>query len=212
MRSIKSSGVIPAARTEGLLVERVGDEIVVYDTETKQAHCLKPLAGLVFESADGSCDAAAIAAVATSRLCGPVNIEQVLEAVDQLEQVGLLASPLVVLSSGNGVSRRDVVKRIGKVGALAASVPLVLSVVAPSAAFASGIPTGCTGCTGNGDCLSGHCCQNNGGKKCNQSCCVGGNNSCQIDAAGNCSVTVADSGCGACPCSVCPAGSVICCT
>ena len=38
---------LPLARAEGLLTEEVEAEIVVYDSESKQAHCLSPLAALV---------------------------------------------------------------------------------------------------------------------------------------------------------------------
>lgn len=214
MRSVRNSGVIPAARTAGLLVERVGDETVIYDTETKQAHCLKPLAAFVFEAADGSSDAARVAALATERLGERIDSTQVLDAVAQLEQVGLLASPLVVVASDERISRRAAVKRIGAFGAAATSIPLVMSIVAPAAAFASGVPTGCTGCNKNTDCVSGHCCQSNAGKSCNQNCCVGNNNSCHFVTSGGtltCTVCLSQTGCGACPCSTCPTGTTTCC-
>src|SRR5436305_9963595 len=96
----------PLARSEGLLVESVGDEIVVYDEETKEAHCLKALAATVFEYADGSRTTSDIAELAGRRLGTPVSEPNVSDAVAQLEHAGLLKVPLLVRDgNGGGVSR-----------------------------------------------------------------------------------------------------------
>jgi hypothetical protein len=175
----------PVARSEGLLVESVGDEIVVYDLATKEAHCLKALAATLFEYADGRRTTSDIAELASHRLGTPVSESDVSDAVGQLEHAGLLEVPLLVRDgngNGNGVSRREAMRRIGFAGAAAvAATPLVTSIAAPTAraAAVSGLPIGCP-CGKNPDCVSNHCCQTNAGKSCNQQCCVGGNNSCHI--------------------------------
>jgi hypothetical protein len=242
MRSWDRATAVPAARSEGFLIETVGDETVVYDTESKQAHCLKPLAALVFDSSDGHASVGEIARIAEERLGDPVSEADVANAVAQLESLGLLQTVVIVptgdhlaVSNGNGVSRREMIRRVGFAGAAAAVGTSLVTTVVPQAAFAqSGIPVGCTGCTQNKDCTSNHCCQSVPGKSCNQSCCVGSNNSCHVTSctcsishadctttncpgnAGtcNCTCTVCstDTGCGACPCSTCPQGTVPCCT
>lgn len=219
MRSIKQkSRVVPAARSEGLLVERVGDETVIYDAETKQAHCLKSLAAAVFDCCDGSTSVAQAATTASGRLGTSVSEDDVTEALRQLEQLRLVEVPLVVLQSvdgGDGVSRREVLRRIGLAGVAATGATMITSIAVPGLALAaSGVPTGCSGCNKNSDCTSGHCCQSNAGKSCNQNCCVGSNNSCHfVTTAGtlSCTVCLSETGCGACPCSSCPAGSSTCC-
>jgi hypothetical protein len=176
----------PSARAAGLVVERIDDEVVIYDLETKEAHCLRPLAAVVFEQCDGTATVDEIATVAEKQLAEPVSAEAVASAVAQLEELGLLAVPMVVVNgNGNGdgdrdgLSRRDMLRRAGYTGAAVAAAPLVTSIVAPTAAMAqSGIATGCAGCGKNSDCVSNHCCQDNAGKHCNQGCCVGANNSC----------------------------------
>jgi hypothetical protein len=216
---MKKRASIPRKRTTGLLVEAVGDEAVVYDLETREAHCLKPLAAVVFECCDGAGSISDLAATASRRLSTNVTDDDVAEAVRQLEQLKLLDTPLVVLDgangNGNGVSRREALRRIGFVGATAASATLVTSIAVPAVAWASGIPAGCSNCGKNSDCASGHCCQSNGGKQCAQTCCVGGNNSCHFTGDPNnptCTVCISDTGCGTCPCSQCPGGSSPCCT
>jgi hypothetical protein len=213
----------PVARGEGLLVEAVGDETVIYDLGTKEAHCLKPLAAAVFMYADGQNTAAEIAELAAYRLGSPVSEADTSDALTQLGGAGLLDGPLVVQ---DGVSRRDALRRMATVAGVAAAAPLITSIVAPSVALAgaSKIPAGCTGCGQNKDCASNHCCQTVAGKSCNESCCVGTDNSCHLTSSGSvntCTVQLS----GGCPCvcgtsgcsptpdgTCCPQGSSVCCT
>jgi hypothetical protein len=239
MRSWETATAVPAARSDGLLIEPVGDEIVVYDTQSKQAHCLKPLAAIVFECSDGRATVRDMAKVAEDRLGQGVSEAEVADAVAQLESLGLLQIPLVVLpgtaGNGNGLSRREMLRRVGFAGAAAATATtLVTSIVAPTPAFAaSGIPPGCPGCNKNPDCTSSHCCQPGApGKQCGQGCCVLGNNSCHLSSCTcvggtrdgldcltqtcpggtcicNCTVCLSQNG-GSCPTN-CPGGLPACC-
>ena len=208
----------PVVRSQGLLIESVGDETVIYDKETKEAHCLKPFASVIFAHADGTNTVAELAELATAELNAAYTENDVHQALGQLEASRLLDVPLLVQS---GISRRQMVRRIGWAGAaVVGASPLITSIVAPTAAIAgaSQIPAGCTGCSQNKDCQSGHCCQSVAGKSCNQTCCVGADNSCHISGS---SCTVQLSGCpcicGAPGCGLpagqcCPAGTTVCCT
>src|SRR3954471_10546374 len=96
MRSRVTASAVPAARCDGLLIEPVGDETVIYDTRSKQAHCLKPLAAVVFDASDGQATVAEIARTAERRLGAAVSHADVADAVHQLERLGLLQTALVV--------------------------------------------------------------------------------------------------------------------
>ena len=188
----------PTARTEGLLVESVGGETVIYDLESKEAHCLKALAAAVFVHADGYNTTADIAELAGHRLGTPVSEADVKDAVAQLEQHALLDKPLAI---HDGLSRREAVQRFAAAAGVAVATPLVASVMAPTASAAgSKIPTGqccgstATNCAGlNPSCQSGHCCQNLSSKDCNQCKCVGDKNDCSTAQCTPCS-----------PCTGCP--------
>lgn len=205
----------PLARADGLLVRELDGETVVYDLESKQAHCLKALAAAVFAAADGQSSHAEIAALVRTELGTTVDDGDVAEAVRQLDTAGLLDVPLPVHLSGEagadepGVPRREALRRIGFAGAGAAmATTLITSIVAPSAAMAqSGIPPGCSGCGKNPDCTSNHCCQSVPGKQCNASCCVGSNNSCH--GTGCTCVGGANNG-QACNTTTCPGGACVC--
>ena len=211
---------LPKARTEALLVEQVGAETVVYDLDSKGVHCLSPLAAAVFEYCDGRTALARIAELAQQRLGEQVTEDDIAAAVAQLDERSLLDTPPLILREG--ISRRELAKKSAKYGAAAASVPLIASIVAPTAmAQGSVIPAGCTGCGGpaaNQQCApeagasaqaAGHCCQDVAGKDCNQGCCVGENNSCQITAAGVCTTTLTPE--IECATVECPPGSIRCC-
>jgi hypothetical protein len=223
MRSRKTAISFPAARAEGLLIEQVGNETVVFDVETKEAHCLKGLASVVFTLADGTTSAEDLALAAGEKLSEPVSYAQVQEAITQLEACALLDTPLLVR---DGLSRRDLVKKAGYIGAAgAAASPLITSIMTPASALAtdSSIPSGCSGCGQNQDCVSNHCCQGVPGKQCNQGCCVGKDNSCHFcgctSGVCNCTVTPSDIDQPACPCicgtpgcqpPCCPPGHLCC--
>src|SRR5690242_20475233 len=101
--------VIGIARSEDLLVEQIDGEAVVYDLESKEVHCLKPLAAVVFAHCDGTSTTDEIAHIAERELGTTFTARDVEDAVNQLEAIGLVETPLVVLK--DGVSRRDVMKK-----------------------------------------------------------------------------------------------------
>lgn len=150
----------PAARGDGLLIEELGDELVVYDDETKEAHALGPLAAAVFSAADGRRSVAELADRAAERLDRPVSADEVWEALVQLEEHHLLEPP------AGGMSRRAFVRRSA---AVAFAAPLITSLAMPSLASAASCAT-TKACTVNTDCYVG-------GKKLSRKC-SGNCNSC----------------------------------
>jgi hypothetical protein len=126
------------ARSEGLLIEHLNDETVVFDTETRQAHCLGPLASIVFEHSDGRTATDGIAAIASERLDETVEVSQVDDALDQLQNAGLLA--ISAPRSQDGTTRRQVLKKGAITSGVVFAAPLMTSIVPPASA-ASGSAT-----------------------------------------------------------------------
>ena len=131
----------PMARRERLVVQRMDDELVVYDSLTHEAHCLAPAAVTVWELANGQRTCAEIADA-----CG-WDLEAVHAAVHVLREKALVdAQPEKV-----GLSRRDAAKRLARVGGAALAAPLIYSVAIPSsAAAASCLSQGSTVTCGSG--------------------------------------------------------------
>lgn len=139
----------PRARRDGLIVQKVEGETLVYDLDRHRAYCLSPAAAVVWESSDGRTDVAALALrvrEATGASADPTLVEL---ALSDLRRARLLEK--VLAPAGRGVTRRELVRRAG----LGAAATLVASIVAPTAAQAA------TACT-NAACTSGtgtpNCC------------------------------------------------------
>ena len=144
---------LPSVRTEGLLVQDVLDEIVVYDLDREKAHSLNPTAASVWTQCVRQTPRAEAVALLSQKL-GPGKGETALDfALAQFHRADLLQDPTPRVE---GMSRRAVMRRIG-LAAAAASVPIVTSLVAPPAAHAqSCLPEG-SPCMADAECCSGIC-------------------------------------------------------
>jgi hypothetical protein len=181
----------PVARDEDLLVEHLDDETVVYDSRTKEAHCLSNLAALVFEHSDGETTIEQLAKLATDRLGEPVDERGVVEALAQLQERDLLAVP-----PRDALSRRQMIGKTAAAGGALVGASLITTIVAPTAAA-----TATHFCTNLCDCCDCGC------KNLGQTCDNGGNNCC---FGSSCSCTHAESGENAKHCKPANAGAVIC--
>src|SRR3954464_3494461 len=123
----------PTARQNGLVVQEMPEEVLVYDLDTNKAHCLNRSAALVWKSCDGNNSVADIVREFESTGAGRVSEDFVWLAIDQLTENGLLENN--VPSRFQGQSRRQVLKTIGLASIVA--VPVIASLVAPQKALGS---------------------------------------------------------------------------
>jgi hypothetical protein len=145
------------------VVRDLADEVVVYDKERHQAHCLNRTSAFVFRHADGQRSAADIAA-----LLGPGADEDLVHAaLDQLAAAGLLeAGPAPAASPA---SRRDVLRQVG-LGA-AALAPAVASLLVPTPAEAAATCIPASGCTASN--IGQSCYNSNPATECSLYTCQG---------------------------------------
>jgi hypothetical protein len=135
----------PKARREGLLIEELPTELLVYDQKTHRAHCLNASAASVFRSADGTLSVAGIARAASERLQAPFDEALTWAALEELDKNGLLETGLPVLPDGH--TRRQMLTA----SAIGALLPLVIAITAPTPAYAqSPVPTGSSGTASSG--------------------------------------------------------------
>ena len=164
-KDVAMSSARPLARSEDLVVEAVDDDLLVYDQRNDEAHSLSAAAARVWRRCDGKTD--------VDRLSSELGLdsETVTRALADLDECGLLDGGPVA-----GVTRREATKKMAKVGAAAASAPLVYSIVAPTPALAQtqqfclalGCQNGCGGCHQAGCACCGPGRANN--KICTQDC------------------------------------------
>ncbi|MEO8435580.1 MAG: PqqD family protein [Pyrinomonadaceae bacterium] len=146
---------LPRARREKLVIQEMAEEVLVYDLERDQAHCLNQTAAMVWKHCDGESDAAMIAGRLTEELRAPVDERMVWFALEQLGRDRLLEGPMVAPATMAGMTRRQMVRTLGVAAVVA--VPLITTIVAPTPAqaatcFASGVA-----CTSSAQCCSGLC-------------------------------------------------------
>jgi len=144
---------VPEARSQGLVVQHLTDELLVYDQERHKAHCLNQTATLVWEQCDGRSTVSEIASKLSRQIKTEVGAEVVWLAVEQLSKTHLLKER--VGAAGAGVSRREVMRRIG-IGA-AVALPLVTSIMAPTASQAANCRLAGAACTSSAQCCTGLC-------------------------------------------------------
>jgi hypothetical protein len=113
-------------------VRELPEEVVVYDRERHQAHCLNPAAALVFQHANGRRSVAQLASLMRETLNVPADEGWVHLALEDLRRARLLAAPETTEPRSPG--RRRLLKRLG---VAAAAMPAVASILAPTPAEAA---------------------------------------------------------------------------
>jgi len=165
---------LPRSRTKDIIVQTIDGEWLIYDVSCHKAYCLNETSSLVYSHCDGE------TTIEQLKLKdGRLSDEVVYVALDQLRSNGLLAMDGDAVFKG--MSRRDVVKRVGLASMIA--MPLISSLVAPLQSHAQSasvlcvpggfIPSGSSqsfpGLTCGVSCNSCACALNN----CNPLCCSG---------------------------------------
>jgi len=128
---------MPRAREEGLVIKALSDELLVYDLERHEAHCLNRAAALVWGRCDGRTTVSEVAALFGEESKGTATEEAVWLALDGLREAHLLRdgagrNP----EAARRVSRRTLIRTLGLA---AAALPLVTSIVVPRAAAAQSV-------------------------------------------------------------------------
>ena len=154
-KKVEEDGRRPRSRTEGLVVRQAGEELLVYDLERHRAHCLNRAAAIVWGECNGVRTIEEIAERVGKETNETVNAEWVTFALKQLEESDLLAARFGFGKNLKGISRREMARRFGW-GAVAA-VPLVSSILAPTAQAAASCGTPSTPCTTSIQCCTGVC-------------------------------------------------------
>ncbi|NET24093.1 PqqD family protein [Okeania sp. SIO1I7] len=136
--------MIPVARSEKLLIQSVGNEVIVYDEVNNSSHCLNPMAARVWELCDGQHSVKDIAQLLEKEL----DVSQTEDVdmrglvwltLEELERYQLIKEYLKQPTGIASVSRRKVIKTGVLVGgfAVGSMFPVVKSIVAPAPVMAA---------------------------------------------------------------------------
>jgi hypothetical protein len=149
---------------------------------------LNQTSALVYQLCDGKHSVSDISRELSRKLKQPVTEDLVWLVIDQLKQDNLLSNSEELNIKFDGLSRREVIRKVGFASMIA--LPVISSLIAPTAAMAQ---SGCEGgtCKAAG-CFSGLCAATLTNAACslnaaNQGCCNGTaelvNKPCGFDAA-----------------------------
>lgn len=148
---------MPRARTSGLIVKEADGELLIYDLERNKAHCLNASAAKIWQQCDGQNTVAQVCTSLSADLHTTCDEKVVWYALNQFAKDNLLEEevPIPAFMVG-GMNRRQMVRTLGLTAAIA--VPLVTSILAPSAVQAATLFPPGSPCTAPIGCASGVCC------------------------------------------------------
>jgi len=132
------------ARSEELVIQELPDEVLVYDLTRHKAHCLNKTSAFIWNHCDGRTSASEIATLMQKEWNTPVSEDAIWFALDRLGKADLLKERVVLPHAQAGMSRRSAIRRLG-LGALL--VPVVMTIVSPTAQAGASVPPACTLCT-----------------------------------------------------------------
>lgn len=144
MKETTSEKGVALARKAGLIVQELPDEVLVYDLNRDKAHCLNSTAAFVWNHCDGRASVGEIAQLMEKEWQTPVSEDAVWFTLNKLSKAELLQERITLPKAKVGMSRRSAVRRLG-FGALL-TIPIVASVVAPTAVSAASFPSPCLVC------------------------------------------------------------------
>ena len=124
----------PKSRRVQIVEQEVDGEILIYDLRADKALCLNKTSALIWQACDGKRTVAQISDLLGKQLQTRTNEDIVWLALDQLSKEKLIEPSVDVAARFEGLSRRQVIKKIG-VGSMVA-LPVVASLIAPTAIHA----------------------------------------------------------------------------
>ena len=125
--------------SDNLILEQLPDELMIFDPDRNKAFCLNQTAAFVWRHCDGKTTIPEMTELLREDWGKPVDEQVVCFALDLLAKDGLLA-PSTALRAAAGVTRREMLQKLGTGAAMA--VPLVTVLfVNPAKAHASSLGT-----------------------------------------------------------------------
>jgi hypothetical protein len=139
----------PLGRKDNIVVQQLEGELLIYDLGINKAFCLNQTSALIFQLCDGTRTVSEISRIISQKLKTLVNEDFVRLALDGLQKDNLLEKAEDSSEHFMGLSRREIVKKIGLASMVA--LPVIMHVTAPTAAQAqSGV---CQAVTGLDECF-----------------------------------------------------------
>ncbi|MEZ5345355.1 MAG: PqqD family protein [Pyrinomonadaceae bacterium] len=148
-----SGRVLPISRTSDLVIQNLENELLVYDLRTNKAHQLNETMSLIWTNCNGKTTVSALLGILEERFGKNLDEDLVEFALSELDGKDLFSQPLGTQFSK--VSRRDVAF---KYAPMAIALPIVLSLIAPTAVQAQSCVQPGQPCNTEQDCCTATLC------------------------------------------------------
>ena len=148
------SKINPVSRSSNIVIQKLAGELLIYDLLDSKAHCLNETSAMIWNLCDGNNSSFEISRKLSEKEKETVSEDFVILAFDQLKKANLFENAQDIPTAFDGMSRRDVIKRVGFASMIA--LPIVSSLIAPTAVSAQSI----CGCINPGNCITQTSCPN----------------------------------------------------
>lgn len=128
------SKIKPLARNTDIVLQEFGNEILIYDLRTNKAFSLNETSAMIWQACNGNESVSEIAENLAKKFKSPISEDFVWLALEQLKKDNLLENFAEVSTDFGGLSRREVIRKVGLSTLVA--LPLISSLVAPMAIHA----------------------------------------------------------------------------
>lgn len=154
---------LPQSRQSDIVVQELVKETLIYDLKINKAFRFNETSALVWQLCDGQHSVEQISQGLSRQLNFTVSDEFVWLALDQFKRNGLLENNNVFEINFNGLSRRQIIRKVGLASMIV--LPTISSLVAPTSATAASInnappsnpPNVCNGLLPSGSPTLWHC-------------------------------------------------------
>src|SRR5437868_1324761 len=146
----------PKARQNNIVIQPLKDELLVYDLKIHKAYCLNETSALVWNLCDGNNSVSDISRELSRKLKSHVSEDFVWLALNELKEDDLLDNGQEIAIKFDGLSRREIIRKVGLASMIA--LPVISSLVAPAAAMAQScraVGQSCSPPNSLGNCCSG---------------------------------------------------------
>lgn len=143
----------------GLLRHSLDDQILVYDPREDKVHLLDPTTACVLDLLqEGGWSPERMRDEVARRMNVAASEEIVALSLDELRKADLLDTSASPVAPVTDLARREMLRKVGFVGAAALAIPLITTLTAtPAYAVCTGLLTAGQACTSGAQCCSGTC-------------------------------------------------------
>jgi len=124
----------PKGRENDIVVQELKGEVLLYDLNNNKAYCLNETSAIIWNLCDGNSSVSEITSQLSKQLKQPIADDLVYLALNQFKEDNLLLDNETVEIKFDGLSRREVIRKVGFASMIA--LPFIASLVAPTAALA----------------------------------------------------------------------------